>query len=907
MEQREGTARRGGISLDALVLILVTGLTLHLDSFRAVDTGRVTPYTNPTLNAVAVGLLGLYLLVDVLGAPLVDRGVRARRLFYGGKGAVLAAILAVMLLWPTINMIGQRHATQPWKSVHDTSLNVEAATGFLLTGKDPYAQTYFNTPLAKFGWDVQHKYGAAPNPALYWTDTFPGQELVTVPVMLAADATLGWFDERFVYLLAFAAAVFCLVRLAPTPPTRLALVAAVTLNPLWITEFIYGQNDILVLAEILAVLYFSLHERWRPALLLLAVGCATKQTTLLLVPFYLWWLVLRLGATWRVRLERMALLLPWLVAPAMLMIAPFAFWNWPAFYNGNFAYVAGAVPHSYPIQGYHGWGAASFILWGGLVPGPNAYYPFAVLEAGTALPLAALLLRRMRPDTPVTVMLAAYATALFPVFYFSRFFHESYLAFTISLLAVAYFAHRPARRARDDGHLSFDIIVPLLLVPQLVKPPENRADGIVASAACGLLLLLVVVATLAPWGRLHGLAHRLGVLARAVTLAALAEVALFSRAVEQLTNRLRWNDPTAVAHDTGLQTWVSASALLKGHNPYTASFWDSALPKLYILPFAPKRPLPPDLPLTHNPHLPLGFLLSAPFQALFTNLRLLFDEDLVYVLAALVAIVLLALLVRVPARQLALLGAVVFSPLFGSALIAGQDDVLTLAALALGLLLLGRSRYLAASFAVGVALAFKLTAWPLIPLLLAYLAGVDRGVARSLPGRLLTLMGRSWGLLPPVLASTLPFILWNGRAFWDDAVAYTLGLMRDAVPLDVTWASFQTLGFGRVARDLGWARLDGGGYIGPWIGLGLGALALVVVAVRLRRAPSLPLLLAGYLVLLFVLEYFGRFMVDTSLGYLAALAPLSFFLPAPRPLAQVAPVPLPIPAPLAADESAVAV
>src|SRR2546428_12104416 len=55
MEQRAGAARRGGISVDALVLVLVTGLTLHQDSFIR------TPLTTPALNAIAVGLVGLYL------------------------------------------------------------------------------------------------------------------------------------------------------------------------------------------------------------------------------------------------------------------------------------------------------------------------------------------------------------------------------------------------------------------------------------------------------------------------------------------------------------------------------------------------------------------------------------------------------------------------------------------------------------------------------------------------------------------------------------------------------------------------------------------------------------------------------------------------------------------------------
>ncbi len=935
VQQIAGGTRRGGISLDALVLILVSGYTLHQDSHTGI------PYTTPWLNAVAVGLLSLYLALDVLLAPLAALGKGARRLYYGGKGAVLAALVVLLLVWPTVNFIGQRHAGRP-QTVHDTSINVEEATKFLLAGKDPYAQTYFNTPLAGFQWYSGPQYGYEPNnPALWWTDTFPGQEEVTVPAMLASQATLGWFDERFIYLLALGVTVLLLLRLAPTPTTRLALVAAVTLNPLFVPEFIYGQNDILVLAEILAVLYFSTMGRWRLALLALAAGCATKQTTLLLVPIYLWWLALRLGPRWPARLERLAPLLPWLAVPFILLVGPFAAWDWPAFYGGNFGYVGGTVPHSYPIQGYNGWGAASFVLWSGLVPGPNSYFPFWVFEAGMALPLGVLLARRMTARTPATVMLGAYATVLFPVFYFSRFFHASYVSFTIALLLVAYFAHRPAPRADaalasdgyrpDDGHISFDVLVPLLLVPQLIEIPNNRANGVLVSITLGLLLAYVVVAALAPWGRLYTeWARRLAVAARALVLGALGAVVIVTRSVSGIYDRLHWNIPFAFIHDTALQIEIGAGALLKGVNPYTMSFGDTPLPHLYITPDMQGQARP-DLPLTHDPHLPLGFLLGALPQALFNALHLLFDECYIYLFFLLGAAALLPLLVRVPTRGLALLGAVLFSPLFARAVIQGQDDVVALAALAAMLLLLQRDRPLAASFAAGIALALKITVWPLAPLLLVYIAATSRGAVppaiRALPvesgvgsresgagsrkwraerrrlylaerprlAYLVAVAGRSWGLLAPLLVTTLPFIVWDARAFWADTVAYPLGLMRDAVPLDVPWGTgFQTLGFGRVALGAGWAHADGTAYIGPWLALAAGALVLGVVGVRLWRAPSLPLLMAGYLVLLFALEYFGRFMIDTSLGYLSVLAPLCYFLAPPRPAAQAAPLPLPV-------------
>src|SRR5579883_1374530 len=201
IEQSTAVERHHGISLDALILVLISGLRLHLNSFKE------TTFTTPALNAITVGLLGLYLALDILGRPLLAGAARSRRAMYAAKSAVLAAIIVLTVIWPTLNMIGLRHASQPWNDVHDTSINVEEATKFLLNGKDPYAQTYFKTPLAQFTWHSEPKYGYGLNPALWQTDIFPAQALLTVPFMLAAQDTVGWFDERFIYLLAFALAV----------------------------------------------------------------------------------------------------------------------------------------------------------------------------------------------------------------------------------------------------------------------------------------------------------------------------------------------------------------------------------------------------------------------------------------------------------------------------------------------------------------------------------------------------------------------------------------------------------------------------------------------------------------------------------------------------------------------------
>src|SRR5439155_11480819 len=84
---------------------------------------------------------------------------------------------------------------------------------------------------------------------------------------------------------------------------------------------------------------------------------------------------------------------PALAVPA-LICAPFLAWNAPAFLAGNVGFLAGTVPHSYPIRGIGTYGFGALVLLHGLVPSPNAYYPFTLWELAAAVPLLATLTRR---------------------------------------------------------------------------------------------------------------------------------------------------------------------------------------------------------------------------------------------------------------------------------------------------------------------------------------------------------------------------------------------------------------------------------------------------------------------------------------------------------------------------------
>jgi hypothetical protein len=366
------------------------------------------------------------------------------------------ALLGVVVVWPETYGILARHAAYPWNYVHDTAMQAEEAMKFLLAGKDFYAQTYVHTPMV-------HWYSSpAIAAALYHVDRLPFGIVGSVPFYLVAQWLLGWFDERFVYLLCLALCVVFLLRLRTprgarlpdpggTPPgsgsgpqghmpreLRLAALAGVLLNPFFVPTLVYGQDDVLVLALLLLFAGALYGGRFRYAALWLGLACATKHTALFMLPPYVVFTLARHRACgWRVRLAAAwREMWPALVVPA-LICAPFLAWNAGAFLAGNVGFLAGTVPHSYPIRGIGTYGFGAVVLLRGLVPSPTAYYPFTLWELAAALPLLAALAVRLWRAPSVRELFAMYALLLFACYFFSRFFQDSGLAYGVSAFVLA--------------------------------------------------------------------------------------------------------------------------------------------------------------------------------------------------------------------------------------------------------------------------------------------------------------------------------------------------------------------------------------------------------------------------------------------------------------------------------------
>ena len=346
-----------------------------------------------------------------------------------------------------------------------------------------------------------------------------------------------------------------------------------------------------------------------------------------------------------------------------------------------------------------------------------------------------------------------------------------------------------------------------------------------------------------------------------VKLWAVAGLSLFTAVVPALFEVIRRpRIGLTVEHDGMLQVESAIDRVLSGQPIYGVD-WSAT----------PLGSLPWDLTPGGNPalhhfaYLPLTVLAGIPFRMVSRVLGLPFDYRTVLAAFVVIGLVAIVLLPQSAQRRIMLLTAVFISPLITLYLWSGRNDVEFLAMLFVSLALLSRAHLVAASGALGLALALKPFAWPAVPLLLLLLILRWRHHRDS---RELIFGGLA--LLAPPLLTIAPFFLANPAAFIGDVILYTSGGVPDAYPI---------AGYG-FAELLYNAHLIGHRTDAfPFALFQLAAVAPVLWLVlrAFNRRPTARQWLAGYAWLLLVFCFFARFFND---NYAAAVITLFLCLPA---------------------------
>ncbi|MBV7336610.1 hypothetical protein KFU94_51935 [Chloroflexi bacterium TSY] len=455
---------------DALLLVLLVFAQLQILAFgedtipremRLNDIARHPILGNiiPTAGEEAMGVpgprpidpIGLVLFAltigGVLGYLIVDL-VRTKVWHIRLKWFFLWFILCTTLILPTTKFILLRQQSGPASYTHDGGvIQTEAATSFLLQGKNPYTEDYDETPMAEWGFSRFRT-------ALYHYPYLPWSFIGSVPFYLLGTS-FGLYDQRVVYLLLFILALILARQLVDGERHRLALTAMLGLNPIMSLDIVFGQNDSFVLCWIICSLVcwrlwlktpntnVMSKKRWLVAsTLCFGLACASKPTAWFMAPFYGFLLVADVDSESLRRWSGLIGAIPLLVkraGPAILifsiLLLPFVIWDPASLYDDVWRWSSGQGETGYQIWG---WGASNFVLALGFVTDRFDQWPFYLLEIVIALPLLLWFLSRQQKENTLAAGCWHYGIFLFAFFYASRFLNQNYLGYILAFFAIGF-------------------------------------------------------------------------------------------------------------------------------------------------------------------------------------------------------------------------------------------------------------------------------------------------------------------------------------------------------------------------------------------------------------------------------------------------------------------------------------
>jgi len=412
------------VSLDVLLLFVLVPAQIARDG----------------LDFLLVIPLFLYVLLEIWNPISTYRSLPDKldktRISFLIRFFLLLIMIAAATIVPAVQSIGDRYQLSQqepvpaaaYQNTHDGAVQVEAALDFLSDGKNPYVERYDQTPIRHYGFvidDIPH------NPALDYFVYLPGYLVISYPLHAIFDVTDVTYDQRVIYLVAYVLVILVLPLLVKAPAMKLLILAAVGLNPQLTGPVIYGMNDVLVLLLIIFLILLLQRKRLLGAAIILGLTCTIKQSAWFLVPFFVLYLIPRTSSDrpyWET--------LKYLVASAfviILIIAPFALWDFSAFVTDVFAFPAGNVSVNYPIVGYT---IGTLMIGAGLIKSRLDSFPFWIPQLLVGIPLLLFLAKYQWRRNDLDSMLLAAGFFTLGLGIVSRFFQWNYVGYIAVLITM---------------------------------------------------------------------------------------------------------------------------------------------------------------------------------------------------------------------------------------------------------------------------------------------------------------------------------------------------------------------------------------------------------------------------------------------------------------------------------------
>jgi len=383
---------------------------------------------------LAVGSVILYLILDLKAADFHGK------MFLKSRETLIWIMISLFVLVPLFGIMAKRFESDQSVYSHDGGIyQTTEAIEMLLDGRNPYTNDYKNLYMKLYA----DRSGISE--PLFHNPYLPASFILPIPVYYISQAVFGMHFQRIFYLICFIV-LLLLLRTMARGETRLALLAAVGLNPA-VGYFLHqGRNDI-ALAVLLIAVIWSLEKRL-PLLagVLFGTACSYKQLAWFAAPFLLIYLRNIPGN----RKRNTIVAITSAVIVLVLFIGPFIIWDAAAFYDDTFAFNAGSSEHPYKLGGTPGFGAANLLLYWNAVSSRAAYFPFSIPMLLIGIPLMIWLGRRQIKNNSRSVLMASIALITFVIPYFSRFFHDNYFALISICIAVSVFSLEKDQESTDS-------------------------------------------------------------------------------------------------------------------------------------------------------------------------------------------------------------------------------------------------------------------------------------------------------------------------------------------------------------------------------------------------------------------------------------------------------------------------
>ncbi len=341
------------------------------------------------------------------------------------KIALALLLIVLHVLIPSIMMIQARLATENHALAHDGgTIQIEESMKMVLKGKNPYTETFHGTPL--------ENWRGFSNNVVYHVPYMPGAFIYSIPAYIFVDTFWNHYDQRILHLILFVVSLVLIGLVSSSSEKCLITWMVFALNPFAAKYLALGTNDIVIQFWLLLAIVLIQKQKLRSGLIALAAACAIKQFAWFFVPFLVVsGLQLQKDAPSRFFnsiIKKYRLWLPALIL-ALVTIVPFMLWDARSFIDDTFRYGSGGLPTSYPMQGFHGYGFATLLLFFRLFPDGNANFPFIIFQAITVIPLFLWLWKKFIVEHDLSEAITFSALCLLVFMFFSRYLHGNFVGF----------------------------------------------------------------------------------------------------------------------------------------------------------------------------------------------------------------------------------------------------------------------------------------------------------------------------------------------------------------------------------------------------------------------------------------------------------------------------------------------